>query len=70
MLRLRSALILEATDRKPERSIAGDHEGVAAVEDEDARKGAANRTRPVVAEATDIIERPIAVTAEARHGEF
>lgn len=62
--------ILKAAHRVAACSEAGIHEGIAAIEVEDARKGAANRTAPIAAEGTDIEERTIAAEAVARHGQF
>ena len=53
------SLIFYATNRHSVRSVAGAHVGTDAAEGEDARIGAANRTAPVVARATDTVERTI-----------
>ncbi len=62
--------ILKATHREPVRSAAVEEEGIAAVEEEAARTGAANRTAPVVAVGTNSAERTIAAVAVARHGQL
>ena len=59
--------ILKTTNREPISSAVGAHAGIAATEVEEAGTGAANRTRPIVAVGTDIVERTIAVVAVARH---
>ena len=58
--------ILNATHREPACSIVGVHTGIAAIEPEVARTGAA----PIVAGGTDIVERTVAAEAVARHGQF
>ena len=60
--------ILEATHSDSACSVVGVHVGTAA-EEEVARIGAANRTAPVVAVGTDIVERTTDVAA-ARHGQL
>ena len=75
MLRLRSALILEATHRKPVSSVVGDHGGTGDAEAEEARIVTANRTAPIDASAkggarADIVERTIASASAACHGQF
>lgn len=62
--------ILEATHRESARSVAVEHVGNAAVEEEVARVSATNRTAPIVAAGTDTVERTIAAEAVARHGQF
>ena len=62
--------ILEATHRGPVCSVAGIHAGTAAAEGEAARTGTTNRTAPVAAAGTDIVERTNAVVADARHGQL
>ena len=62
--------ILKATNSASACSVVGDHAGIAAIEVEAARIGAANRTAPIVAVGTDIAERTITVVAVARHGQF
>lgn len=62
--------ILKATHRDSECSVVGDHIGIAATEEEVTRIGAANRTAPILAAGTDIVERTIAAVAAARHGQF
>lgn len=62
-------LILKAAHRVSVCSVVGIHVGIAAIEVEVARIGAANRTAPIVAVGTDIVERTIAVVAVARHGQ-
>ena len=62
--------ILKATNSESACSVAGAHGGIAATEGEEARIGAANRTAPIVADGTDIVERTITVEAVARHGQF
>ena len=62
--------ILKATNSAPACSVAGVHAGIAAIEGEVARIGAANRTAPIEAEGTDTEERTITVDAVARHGQF
>ena len=62
--------ILKATNSETERPVDGVHDGIAATEVEVARNGAANRTAPIVAVGTDIVERTITVVAVARHGQF
>ena len=62
--------ILEATHRESVRSVVVDHVGIAAAEGEAARVSATNRTAPIVAVGTDIVERTIAAAAVARHGQF
>ena len=63
--------ILEATHRDTERSVAVEHAGIAAVEEEVARGRATNRTAPIEAVGTDIEERTIGeVVAVARQGQF
>jgi hypothetical protein len=59
--------MLDAANGIPARSKVVVHGGATAVEGQVAT-GAANRTRPVAAVATDTRERPIDATAEARHG--
>ena len=46
--------ILEATHRVPVRSVVGAHIGIAAVEVEVARIGAANRTAPIAAAGSEV----------------
>ena len=65
----KDAIILKATNRESVSSVVGVHVGIAAIEVEVAGIGAANRTTPIVAVGTDIIERTIAVVAVARHGQ-
>ena len=62
--------ILKATHSESARSAVVDHAGIAAIEVEEARTGAANRTTPIVADGTDIEERTIAAETVARHGQF
>lgn len=62
--------ILKAAHREPVCSVVGTHEGIAAIEAEVARKGAANRTAPIDAAGTDTVERTTAEVAVARHGQF
>ena len=62
--------ILKAAHRESVGSDEVVHEGTAAIEVEEARIGAANRTAPIAAAGTDIVERTIAEVAEARHGQF
>ena len=59
--------ILKAAHRLSARSVAGVHEGIAAAEVEVARIGTTNRTAPIVAVGADIVERPTAAAADARH---
>ena len=61
--------ILKATNSVSVCSVVGVHVGIAAIEVEVARIGAANRTAPIVAVGTDIVERTITVVAVARHGQ-
>ncbi len=63
-------LILNATNRAAVRPIEGEHNGIAATEVEVARIGTANRTTPIVAVGTDIVERTITAVAAARRGQF
>ena len=65
-------LILNTTHRASERSVGFEHAGIAAKEVEVARVrvNAANRTAPIVAVGTDIVERTIDALARARHGQF
>ena len=63
-------LILKATHRESECSVVGSHAGIAAIEAEVARIGAANRTAPIESAGTDSVERTKAEEAEARHGQF
>jgi len=58
-------IIIEATNRVSVRSIVDVHVGIAAIEVEVASIRAANRTTPIVAVGTDIVERTIAVVAVA-----
>ena len=62
--------ILKATNSESACSVAGVHVGRAATEVEVARKGAANRTAPIVAAGTYIAERTTTAAAAARHGQF
>ena len=62
--------ILEATHRASVGSVEVVHVGSAAEEEEAARVSATNRTAPIVAAGTDIVERTIAVVAAARHRQF
>ena len=62
--------ILKTTNRESERPIEGEHVGIAAVEVEAASTRAANRTTPIAAEGTDIVERTIAEVAVARQGQL
>ena len=62
--------ILKATHSESECSVVGVHAGIAAIEVEEARIGAANRTAPIVAAGTDTAERTTAEAAAARHGQF
>lgn len=62
--------ILKATHRESVCSIVGVHVGIAAIEEEEASRRAANCTTPIVAEGTDIEERTIAEDAAARHGQL
>ena len=62
--------ILKATNRVTVRSAVEAHAGSDAVEVEVARASATNRTAPIAAEGTDIVERTITAAAEARHGQF
>jgi hypothetical protein len=57
-----------ATNRKAVRTVVGVHVGIAAIEVQVLRIGATNRTTPIVAVGTDIVERTI-VVAVARHGQ-
>ena len=50
--------------------MAGAHEGIAAIEEQVARISTANRTAPIEAEGTNIVERTIAAAAAARQGQF
>ena len=65
-----SGLVLKATNSESVRSADGAHGGIAAMEVEVARIGAANRTAPIAADGTDIAERTITDVAAARHGQF
>ncbi len=62
--------ILKTTNRESISSEVGGHGGIAATEAEAAGIGAANRTRPIAADGTDIAERTIAAVAVARHRQF
>ena len=62
--------ILKTTNRESISSVEGVHGGKAAIEVEVAGTGAANRTRPIEAEGTDIEERTKAGEAVARHRQF
>lgn len=68
-MRLQNAIILKATNRVSVCSIVGVHVGIATIEVEVAGIGTINRTAPIVAVGTDIVERTIAVIAVARHGQ-
>ena len=61
--------ILKATNSVSVCSVVGVHVGIAAIEVEVARIGAANRTAPIVAAAT-AADRTIGTAALARHGQF
>ena len=52
--------ILNATNRIAVRSVVLEHEGITAIEVEDARIGITNRTAPIDGFGTDIEERTIA----------
>ena len=62
--------ILNATHRDSVCSVVGAVDGTDVVEVEEARNNTANRTAPIVAGATNIAERTIAVVAVARKGQF
>jgi len=62
--------ILKATHRVPGSSVVGAHDGTAAVEEEAARIGAANRTAPIEAVGTNIVDCWWIRTAVAREGQF
>lgn len=69
-LKLRSGLVLKATNSKATHSAAAaGHKGTAAVENEAARSGTTNRATPQAAERADIEERAI-IVAIARQGKF
>ena len=70
IIKLIKVSILKATNRVAECSVIGIHIGIAEIEVEDARIGAANRTAPIEAVGTDIVERTKAEDAVARHGQF
>ena len=63
-------LILNATYRDSVRPVVAVHVGIAAVEVQAPRVGTTYGTRPIVAAATHIAERTIAVAAVACHGQF
>ena len=58
------------TYRESVCSIAGEHIGIAASEVEVAGIRTTLRTAPIDAAGTDIVERTIAESAVARHGQF
>ena len=62
--------ILKATNSAAESSGAGVHVGTAAIEVEEERIGAANRTAPIAAAGTETVERTTTAAAVARHGQF
>ncbi len=59
--------ILKATNREAVCTVVGIHVAIAAVEVEVAGIGTTDRTTPIVAIATYIVEAAIAVVAVARH---
>ena len=62
--------ILNAAYRESDRTSEGAHRGRAAVEVEVTRIGTANRTTPIAAVGTYIVDRTIALEAESRHGQL
>jgi hypothetical protein len=68
-LKLRSGLVLKATNRAPASPDEVAKDGTA-IEVEVASSRAANCTAPIAAEGTDTAERTTAEVAEARHGQF
>ena len=62
--------ILKATYREPVCSVEGEHEGIAATEDEVASIRAANCITPIEADGTGKVYRTIAADTAARHGQF
>jgi len=63
-------LMLNATNREPERPTAGAHIGIAATEEEVAGIRTTHRTAPTVAAGPNTGERTSAAVADARHGQF
>lgn len=62
--------ILNAAYRESDRTSEGAHRGRAAVEVEVAGIGTANRTTPIAAVVTDIVDQTIALEAKSRHGQL
>ena len=62
--------ILETTHRASVRSVEVARTGIAVKEEEVARGSATNRTAPIAAVGTDIVERTIVPTAVTRHRQF
>ena len=62
--------ILKATNRESVCSAVVGHVGIATIEVQEACKCTANRTTPIVAVGTYIVERTIGEVAAARHGQF
>ena len=63
-------LILNATNREPERSIVGEHAGNVGMEGDVAGTRTTLRTGPIVAGQTDTLKLTIAEDAEARQGQL
>ncbi len=61
---------LEATHRGPVRSAGVVQAGNAAAEEEEVGEGASNRTAPIDAAGTHIVERTSAAAAVASQGQF
>jgi hypothetical protein len=69
-LKLRSGLVLKATNRAPASPDEVAKDGTAAIEVEFASSRDGNCTAPIAAVGTDTAERTIGDVAGARHGQF
>ena len=62
--------VLKAANSESVSPVVGVHVGIGAAEEQEARTGTENRTAPIVAVGTDIVERTSTAVAVARHGQF